>query len=338
MSRAFRAFRAMVALGVVGAAAAAAAYACVPADTRPPPATLLVNVSPGASMDGGITTADGWHVTFDRVYIALGNEGFSDTCTVYGEADYNRVINLAAGPNQKLGILHGIGQCDLRLRIAPPSADSVLGAQVTEDDRTQMEIPLPDPYVAQDPRTATGAGTAIDIRGTAVRGAETKRFQLAYRQRIRYQRCTPDPPPADASAVQLTQTAAFDDAGNPAVNLASNGNVVFEFVVEPEAMFRDDLNPTSAALRFDPFASADTNGDGLITLDELTKVPISAIRDSGAFEAGTYEIDDAGLLRRGKPIVIETLGDFVYDLVVPTLLRFQRVGWCVASVGRPRPN
>jgi hypothetical protein len=312
-------------------------YACVPADTRPPPGKLTLTVSPSTSVGAAVVTADGWSVTFDRVLIAIGNSGLDDSCTVYGEAGYDRVLNLGAGSGQKLGILFGIGKCDLRFRMGPPSTDVVLGAGVTDGDKVAMQIPTPDPYVVQDMQrnAANGAGAAVDISGVATRGAVTKRVHLIYRRRVRYQRCTPDAPPADASAAELTQTAAFSDAGD-SVDLKGNDDVVFNLRIEPEAILRDDLNPTAASLRFDPFAGADVDGDGLVTLDELRLVPISTIRDAGAFEAGTYELDDAGLLRRGKPIVIETLGDFVYELLVPTLVRFRDTGWCVASANQRR--
>src|SRR5262245_28903782 len=98
---------ALVSVGALGAsgAIALAVYACVPADTRPPPATLTLTVSPSPAAVAGVVTVDGWSVTFDRVFIAMGNGSFSDACTVYGEAGYDRLINLAAGPGQKLGIL-----------------------------------------------------------------------------------------------------------------------------------------------------------------------------------------------------------------------------------------
>jgi len=85
-------------------------------------------------------------------------------------------------------------------------------------------------------------------------------------------------------------------------------------------------------------AQIDTDGDGVVTLDELRQIPISSIRDAGPFEAGTYDIDDAGLLRRGRPIVVDTLGDYVYELLTPSLLRFRGVGWCVAAAGQRRPD
>lgn len=309
--------------------------ACVPADDRPPPTTLTMTVSPSPAFTSTVTTSDGWTISFDRVFIDMGNEGFSDSCAVYGEADYDRILNLGAGPNQKLGILHGLGTCDLRFRMGPPSLDAVLGAEVADADKTTMLIPEPDPY---SPEGGGGSGTALDLTVTATKGSTQKHFHLMYRRRVRYQRCTPDAPPADASFQDLQQTAVFSDAG-AAVVFPSAAEVVFDLRIEPEAIFRDDTNPTSAALRFDPFAQADVDGDGQVTLDELRAVPISALNDSGAFEAGSYDVDpDSGLFIRGKPVVISSLGDFVYELLVPTLVRFRDTGWCVSSANQRRPN
>jgi hypothetical protein len=322
---------------IVAALAFAINVACVPADTRPPPGRLTMTVSPSPAVANGVTTVDGWRVTFDRVFVALGDESLADNCAIYGEAEYDRVINLHAGASQHLGVLHALGKCDLRFRLGPPSSDAVLGAQVSEADKAQMRAPFKDPYTGLSPN---GAGAGLDIQGTASRDdngtgvTTTKKFHLIYRRRIRYQRCTSESPPADASTVELTALRAFSDAG-PTVSLEGKEEVVFDLVLEPEAMLRDDPNPSAGVLRFNPFALADRDNNGEITLDELRTVTIASIRDGGAsFEAGTYDVDDAGLLVRGRPIAIESLGDYVYELLIPTLLRFRGSGWCVAAAGR----
>jgi hypothetical protein len=315
----------------------AAAYACVPADTRPPPGVLTMTVSPSDTVEAGVTTVDGWTIHFDRVFVVMGNESLSDQCTVYGEADYDRVLDVSAGPGQKLGILHGLGRCDVRFRAGPPSTDVVLGASVTPAERTALQIPEPDPYSPTEGRGAGGSGTAFEIAGTATKDGVTKKFDLIYRRPVRYQRCTTDSPPPDASFSTLNDTVAFSDAGD-SVNLGQQESVVYDLRIEPEAVFRDDPNPSSAALRFAPFAASDVDQNGEITLDELRAVPITTLRDSGAFEAGTYDFDDdAGVLQRGKPIVIESLGDYVYQLLFPTLPRFRGTGWCVTT-GMRRPD
>lgn len=284
------------------------APACVPADDRPPPGSLTVTVSPSPAVQNGVTTADGWTIAFPRVLVAMGNASLDDGCVSYGEANYDRVLDVTSGAGQKLGILHGLGQCDLRFRVAPPSSDALLGAGVTEADKTAMRTPGDDAYVPL-------GGIAVDVLATATRGADAKRLHLLFRPSLRYQHCTLGGGDADAAAV----------------NLESNVDLAYDVRIEAESLLRDDVD-AAAPLRFDPFAAADTNGDGDVTLDELRAVPLARVRDGGAFEAGTYEVDDAGVLRSGTPVTIATLGDYVYLVLMPTFPRFRGTGACTPTV------
>src|SRR4029450_9924747 len=100
--------------------------------------------------------------------------------------------------------------------------------------------------------------------------------------------------------------------GGPPVDMPSESALVYDIRIEAEAMLRDDVDATTAALRFEPFAAADKDGDGIVPPHELRQVPIETVRDAGAFETGTYELDEeAGLTRQGRPLVITTFGDYV---------------------------
>lgn len=288
-------------------AGVAALDACVKADTRPTPGTLTLTVSPSPAVANGVVTVDGWAITFDRVLVAMGNAGLGEACAVYAEANYDRILDVTSKGDQKLGILHGIGQCDVDFRMEAPSVDALLGDGVTEADKTALRTPGGDPYVPL-------GGVSADIALSATRGGVTKRFHLSFRSRIRYRDC------------------AFAPDSGPAVDLESNVDLTYDLRVEAEVMLRDDVDAASS-LRFDPFANADANGDGVITLDELRAIPIGAVRDGGAFEAGTYEIGEAGTVR-GVPIVIETLGDYVYQLLVPRLVRYRDTGACTPTKRR----
>jgi hypothetical protein len=298
-----------VSLFGLACAAFALVYACVPADTRPTPATLTLTVSPSPAVAHGVTTADGWTITFDRVLVAIGHPGFGESCTIYAEADYDRVLDVTKVEGQKLGVLHALGDCDVDFRVGPPSSDALLGVGVSEDDKTALRTPGGDHYVPL-------GGIAVDVAVTASRGTTIKKFRLQFRPRVRYQHCELAP-----------------DSG-PAVSLHTGDDLTFDLRIEAEAVLRDDVDAAVAALRFDPFARADTDGDGVVTLEELRAVPIETVRDGGAFEAGTYEVNDAGQLERGKPIVIENLGDYVYELLVPSMPRFRDTGTCNAGGNR----
>jgi hypothetical protein len=296
-------------LFAAGVGLVALVEACVPADDRPTPGSVTFTVSPSPAVANGVVTADGWKIGFERVLIGIGSARLGDGCNSYSEANYDRVLDVTKESGQKLSILHGIGQCDIRFRVGTPSSDALLGAGVTEDDKSAMRTPGADPYVPLN-------GIALSVAGVATRGDVTKRFTLVFRPRVRYANCRLD---ADASI---------------AVDLQSNVDQVFDIRIEGEAVLRDDVDASTARLRFDPFAAADTNGDGNVTLDELRQVPISSIKDAGAFEAGSYEFDeDAGVFKLGKTIVISTLGDYVYELLMPTLPRFRDIGTCTAGLG-----
>lgn len=291
------------------------AAACVPADTRPEPGNLTVTVSPSGPVEHGFDTVDGWHVTFDRVLVGIGNASLSDDCVRYSSAGYDRILDAKHPAPQKLGILYGLGSCDVRFRISPPSSDAIVGTGVQEADKTNMRTPGSDAYF---PR----AGISVDIAGNATKGGERKNFHFVFRPRVRFQRCG----------------ASADGSASPTVKLESGRSLTYDIRIEAEALFRDDIRPDASSLRFEPFAAADKDGDELVTIDDLKSVPMDAIRDAGAFETGTYSSDDDGGLRRGPTLVIATLADYVYEVLLPLMPRLEDFGPCVPSINVPRPQ
>lgn len=289
------------------------ASACVPADTRPEPGNLSMTVSPSSAVEDGVVTADGWTITFDRVLVGIGDVSLNDQCVRYSGANYDRIIDAKQGKRQKLSILYGLGECDVRFRISPPSSDAIVGAGVTEADKTAMRLPAADSFL---PRS----GISIDISGRATRGPDTKRFRFVFRPRVRFQRCA----------------GRVEGAAIPTVKLESGKAIGYDIRIEAESLFRDDVRPDAASLRFDPFAGADKNGDDLVTLDELALVPIASIRDAGGFETSTYTSDDDGGIRRGPALNIVTLADYVYLVLMPFVPRLEDFGPCVPTLNLPR--
>jgi hypothetical protein len=50
-----------------------------------------------------------------------------------------------------------------------------------------------------------------------------------------------------------------------------------------------------------------------------------------------YDFDeDGGAIHQGKPIVISTFGDYVYEVLIPSIPRFRGVGMCSINVGGHR--
>jgi hypothetical protein len=108
--------------------------------------------------------------------------------------------------------------------------------------------------------------------------------------------------------------------------------------MQAEALFRDQRDPAVAMLRFQPFAEADTDGDGDITLDELDGIELS---DLGMYYQYPGEPGPDGLHpyfcadKDGTPLTVRTLGDYAYCALAPSIARFEGNGSCVVGTGRP---
>ncbi len=278
--------------GAAGLAVAATLSGCLPDDTRPPPAEVLVNVRGAPSAMDGVTTSDGWAVRFDRVLVTIGGVDLEgDACDEYADADYTRVLDARQPGPQKLGLIYGLGTCELELRARNPESDSLLGVGVTEADRFAMREPGADPW-------ESFAGVTFLVRGEAVKGAARKSFEWKYRRgRLRYDECTID--------------------GRP-ITLSRDERRTIEVRIHPETLLQRALEP-NGALRFDPIAAADADGDDVVTLEELAEVPLADVDPGDAPEAASWK----------------TFGDFFYDGLFPRIVRLDDAGVCNIRLRRP---
>ncbi len=141
---------------------------------------------------------------------------------------------------------------------------------------------------------AQDSGITLFVAGTAAKNGISKHFAWAFRRPLAYDDCI---------------TVRGLQEGVPAtVNIA----------IRSAAMFQNDLDDTKAKLRFDPIAGADDqhgNADGEITLDELGNVPLGTL--GGA--SGGMGVDTSSW---------QTLRDYLYLGLVPTIPRFQDTGPC----------
>src|SRR5689334_23980887 len=112
---------------------------CLPADTRPPPGSILLLVS---SADQPTTvTDDGWSITIDRLLLAMGDASLGFNCKTYSESDYLRLLDARITTDQKLVVLYGEGRCYFDFGVRWPTSDTVLGEGITEADRDLMAAP-----------------------------------------------------------------------------------------------------------------------------------------------------------------------------------------------------
>jgi hypothetical protein len=287
-------------------AVAAAALSCLPRDTRPPPASVLVTVTANEELLGGISssaTLDGWSVGYQRFLVSLGGVSLDGkSCTTYSEAGYGRILDVQDPDAQKLSISYALGQCDFGFRVSNPSTDSLLGQGVTEEDKTFMRTPGTDLY-------SLDQGVSIYVQGTATKNDVSKHFAWSFRQRVRYEKCEAD---VDGTRVE-------------GLGLGQRDAVTVEIRMHGEALLQDNLDPTRAKLRFDALAAADTtfgNDDGEVTLTELGQVKLSDVGSASAYVDGD-----------GGTAEYKTLEDYLYLGLFPAIARYRGDGMCTVSFG-----
>jgi hypothetical protein len=279
---------------------------CLPKDTRPPPSSVLVNVTPADATINGISaasTADGWDIAFDTFLVSVGEISLDGSnCSSYSEARYLRVFDALVPGAQKLSESFALGQCDFGFRVANPADDSLLASGARSQDLTFMRTPGTDSY-------AGVSGVSVYVQGHAQKQGAMKTFAWTFRQQLEYTEC-----------------ANATDAGSVrGLALSQGGAVTVDLEIHGETLFEDSLQVASSVLRFDPFADADTvsgNDDGDISLDELAAVQLTDIS-----AAGNYSTPSGG------PDVGKTLRDYAYLGAFPRITRFANAGTCTIQVG-----
>jgi hypothetical protein len=293
-------------LGVAGLVVASLRFAgCLPKDTRPEPGSLTVTVTselPGGKAEW--TTVDGWTIDYQRFLVSVrrANLDKGGSCNQYSDARYGRLYDALRTGSHKLSQQYGLGQCELGFRVDSPRSDDLLGPGVTKDDQTFMRTPGSDAW-------AHLRGISVHVEGTATKGTRKKHFVWSFRRRIEYSGCR-----LEAAGVVLASGVKLSGGDDQKLDLRLHG----------EALFQDDTDPTKAELRFDAFAQADDqygNGDGEVTLEELSLVPL----DSAAVEPG----DAGGHTKDGGPWA--SLGDYVYLGLVRHVARYRDSGVCSVS-------
>lgn len=278
-----------------GAFAALLLTGCLPGDTRPTPAVLHFTVEPSAADTDGLTTVDGWQITFERLLVGLGGAGIDGPgCNTYANAGYERLFDFTVAGRQKLADVYGLGTCGARVRLRTPGDDALLGQGVTAADLAFMRREESDAFVVQGRRAAY-------VRGRASRGATTKRFEWSF-----------------LLGFNLHDCAAARDAGLASeLELQGGADLPIPVIIRAEELFRARLDDASE-LRFDALAEADIDGDQAITLDELAQVP------------GPPPDLDAGLVSGDGGAL--SLADFLYVGLLPRVVRLGGAGACLSDV------
>ena len=296
---------------------------CLPADTRTPPASLLLRVA--SADEPSETTADGWTIVVDRLLLGIGSGGFVHgiiglgptldwrSCNSYSEGPhYWRLLDARHPTDQKLNIIFGLGRCYFGFGISSPSDEALLGETVTQTDKDRMAV-------RAGPDGTRRGGIAIDFAATATRGPETKQVHWEFREGRGF-------------------TCSRTVAGMPwqPIELESEAILAFHIGIRGAALFADDASP-DATLRFDSFAAADTvygNADGEITLDEVGKVTLNVARRYGLYNAASVPGAPVG---PGIPGTV-TLEDYLYRELLSMLVRMREDVTCISYRPPQRPG
>ncbi len=265
---------------------------------------IHLTVEPSPAVTEGVTTLDGWHISFERLLVGIGDAslgalgdgvGEIDTsvCTSYANANYERLFDVTVGGRQTLSDIYGLGTCGVSFRITVPwQRDTPLGAGVSAEDLAFMRDSAHN-------TAATNRARFMYVRGQATRDTTTKRFEWSFQQwTTAFRGCVNADEMGFASDVFLTSGAALD----------------LPVVIHGEELFREGPSNDSP-LRFDALAAADADGDQIITLEELGDVvsPLTEV------DAGVTSVDG------GAP----SIADLFYRGLVPRMARLRDSGPCL---------
>jgi hypothetical protein len=279
-------------------AAAFVLAGCLPGDTRPPPAVIHLTVEPSPAVTEGVTTVDGWHISFERLLVGIGDAGLvalgsgagnidASVCTSYANAHYERLFDVAVGGRQTLSDIYGLGTCGVGFSVTVPVfGDTPLGAGVSAQDLAFVRDSAHDTLETNHPRS-------VYVRGKATRDAMTKRFEWSFGAPYLLRGCVGAGDVGFASDVVLT----------------SGAELSLPVVIHGEELFRESRSDESP-LRFDALAAADADGDQMITLEELRNaVDPSTEADAGFTSADGGSQSIADLLSYGLTLRMFRLRD-----------------------------
>lgn len=234
----------------------------------------------GADDEGFV---DGWTVRYTRFLITIGDIEIADHNDEIGAEDSTmRVFDMhLAGPHPLVGFDDlGAQRWDrVSVTIAPADAATEVG-NATADDLALM----------------VDNSWSVYVEGEATRDDETYSFAWGFDTATTYADCH------------------HDDFGEGVV-VPDGGTETAQVTIHGDHLFYDDLQSPDTVLRFDAMAAAD-DGDGDITLNELSAVDLTTLTE------GTYGTGGAG--------TVEDLGAFVTALT-RTLVHWRGEGHCHSS-------
>lgn len=261
---------------------AACGVGCLPADTRPEPAHVVLSLERDPELGQGAAqfgTTDGWTVTLSSWTMSTGGVLFDgESCNEYSEAFYSRIFDLNRGGEQRLGEMYGLNACTLMLDVSRPRENAVLGSGVNPEEQQLMRLGMVP--VSVQSGAVDVQGMAMHIAGQLGKDGLRVQFDWGFANGIRYLDC------------KRTVEGQLEDH----LSLRSGEQVKLGITVDPRNLFRWKQDPKQGGDRGStgipiPVWAADLpamslaqlmvdadqlsgNANGQISMDELSRVSV----------------------------------------------------------------
>jgi hypothetical protein len=210
---------------------------CLPDPDQPVPGSVRVTVVSDEALSEGFTTADGWRIEYDEALLAIG---FVRLWSDLERSDGQRCYAAHEYSTEYARVIDMRRPGEQLIATPYGLGPCEIGLQIWGGSDTT----LPGAGLGQsdlDELRRSQGPVSMVIAGHASRGAVEKRFEWPIHEAFDFERCV---------SIML-------ERGAPT-------SVVFQLT--GAALFRAD---SDAEPSFDELAAADTDDDGLITLDEI---------------------------------------------------------------------
>lgn len=242
------------------------------------------------TLDGATIIEDGYTVKYAKFLVVISEVAVGEPGqTPAAKLQKPKVFDMhSPGPKAVVtfGDLPGKAYTHVSYAIAPATADADVGTGATDADKQRM----------------VSNGYSVYVEGTASKGPVSKSFAWGFKTNTLYESCKGEVGGKETDGVVVT------NGGNDAVELTIHG----------DHLFYDDLQSAEAKVRLDNIVRADSNDDGIVTLEELGAVELA---DATKITAGPYGT--------GSASGIDDLRAFV-EALSRTVGHFRGEGECLA--------